>query len=54
VLSPFDNANLVLGYNLAGFRDRDFEEARYSRDGIYATFRLKVDQNTLRGIGLGN
>lgn len=24
VVTPFDNANLVLGYNVAGSRDRDF------------------------------
>lgn len=52
VLSPFQNANLVIGYNIAGYRDRDFEEARYSRAGIYATLRIKFDQTTLQGLGL--
>ena len=50
ILTPFDNANLVIGYNFAGYRDRDFEEARYSRSGIYATLRLKVDQTTFAGL----
>lgn len=52
VVTPFDNANLVIGYNINGFRDRDFEESRYTRSGIYATFRLKFDQTSLRGLGL--
>lgn len=52
VVTPFENANLVLGYNINGFRDRDFEESRYTRSGVYATFRLKFDQTSLRGLGL--
>lgn len=52
VVTPFENANLVLGYNVAGFRDRDFEDNRFTRDGVYATFRLKFDQTTLRGLGI--
>lgn len=52
VVVPFENANLVVGYNFAGFRDRDFEENRFSRSGVYATFRLKFDQTSLRGLGL--
>ena len=50
ILAPFDNANLVLGYNFAGYRDRDFEEARYSRDGVYVTLRLRIDQTSLAGL----
>lgn len=46
-LAPFDNANITLGYNFAGFHDRDFEEARYSRSGAYVTFKLKFDQTSL-------
>jgi uncharacterized repeat protein (TIGR01451 family) len=52
VLSPMENANIIIGYNMAGYRDRDFEEARYSRQGLYATFRLKIDQTSLHGLGL--
>ena len=51
VFTPFDNANLVLGYNVAGYKDRDFEDARYSRRGLFATFRLKFDQTSFAGIG---
>lgn len=52
VVSPAANANFIIGYNMAGYRDRDFEEARYSRAGVYATFRLKFDQTSLQGLGL--
>jgi uncharacterized repeat protein (TIGR01451 family) len=52
VFAPFDNANIVVGYNISGYRDRDFEESRYTRDGLYATFRVKFDQTSLRSLGL--
>jgi hypothetical protein len=52
VVTPMANSNLVLGYNFAGYHDRDFEESRYSREGLYATFRLKFDQTSLAGLGL--
>jgi hypothetical protein len=52
VFAPAENTNIVLGYNLAGFADRDFEEARFSRGGIYATVRIKFDQTTFAGLGL--
>lgn len=51
-MTPFENANLALEYNVAGFRDRDFVDNRFTRDGVYATFRLKFDHATLRGLGL--
>lgn len=44
---PMENTNLMLGYNVVGFDDRDFEEARYTRDGVYVTFKLKFDQQSL-------
>ena len=31
----------------AGFHDRDFEDARFSRSGAYVTFKLKFDQQNL-------
>ncbi|MEK6541694.1 MAG: hypothetical protein AABZ45_06200 [Pseudomonadota bacterium] len=52
VISPMDNANIIIGYNFGGFSDRDFEANRYSRSGIYATFRLKFDQTSLSRLGL--
>lgn len=44
---PVKNANFIIGYNFNGYRDRDFEDARYSREGVYVTFRLKFDQTLL-------
>ena len=52
VLTPTTNANIILGYNFNGFRDRDFEESRFSRSGAYVTFRLKFDQTSLQSLGL--
>jgi len=51
-LAPMKNANISFGYNFAGFHDRDFEEARYSRSGAYVTFKLKFDQTSFAGLGL--
>ncbi len=52
-LVPFENAALTLGYNFRGYRDRDFDAESYSRNGFYATLRVKLDASTLAGIGLG-
>ncbi len=51
IFTPMTNANVVIGYNFNGYNDRDFEESRYSRSGIYATVRLKFDQTSLRALG---
>jgi uncharacterized repeat protein (TIGR01451 family) len=51
--TPFENGWVSIGWNLAGFHDRDFEEARYTRSGPYATMRFKFDQLTLQSLGLG-
>ncbi|WP_432770671.1 hypothetical protein [Sphingopyxis sp.] len=51
-LAPMKNANITFGYNFAGFHDRDFEDARYSRSGAYVTFKLKFDQTSFQGLGL--
>jgi uncharacterized repeat protein (TIGR01451 family) len=44
--SPFDNAWFSLGYNLSGFRDRDFESTHYTTQGPFLTLRFKFDQST--------
>ncbi len=49
-ISPFDNAWISFGYNIDGFRDRDFEAARATSQGPYVTFRLKFDQLTAHSI----
>ncbi|HYD38303.1 MAG TPA: hypothetical protein VEA60_11855, partial [Allosphingosinicella sp.] len=50
--TPFANGWLSVGWNIAGFHDRDFEEARYTRNGPYVTMRLKFDQLSLQSLGL--
>lgn len=46
-ITPFVNGWLSVGYNVVGFADRDFDEARYTRGGAYVTMRFKFDQLTL-------
>ena len=43
-VSPAQNLWLTIGYNVAGYRDRDFEESRWTREGPYLTLRFKLDQ----------
>ncbi|MCF6219693.1 MAG: DUF11 domain-containing protein [Robiginitomaculum sp.] len=49
-ISPVDNVWLSLGYNVEGYKDRDFSAAEYSQKGAYIKFRFKFDQNTARGL----
>jgi uncharacterized repeat protein (TIGR01451 family) len=51
--TPFENGWVSVGWNFAGFHDRDFEEARYTRSGPYVTMRFKFDQLSLQSLGLG-
>jgi hypothetical protein len=51
--SPVENGWMSVGWNITGFSDRDFEEARYTRAGPYVTLRFKFDQLSLQGLGLG-
>ncbi|GAA0658523.1 putative repeat protein (TIGR01451 family) [Sphingomonas insulae] len=48
-VSPAPNLWISAGYNIAGYRDRDFEADRYTRQGPYVTMRLKFDQLSLGG-----
>jgi hypothetical protein len=50
---PFDNGWISIGWNIIGYHDRDFEEARYTRSGPYVTMRLKFDQLSLQELGIG-
>ncbi len=52
-IAPFHNGYVSVGYNVVGFHDRDYSDARYTRSGPYVTLRFKFDQNTLAGLGLG-
>ncbi|WP_245858134.1 DUF11 domain-containing protein [Sphingomonas guangdongensis] len=50
-VSPARNLWLTAGYNVAGYRDRDFEADRYTRAGPFITARLKFDQAMLGKVG---
>ncbi len=49
-VSPVDNVWLSAGYNIQGFKDKDFEAAEYARKGAYLQLRVKFDQNTASGL----
>ncbi len=49
-LSPAKNVWLSLGWNFAGFEDRDFAAAEYSASGPYLKLRIKFDQHTAKGL----
>jgi len=51
-ISPLANAWISVGYNIVGYRDRDFEDARYTREGFYIMMRIKLDQQTPQDLGL--
>ena len=42
------NVWISIGYNLLGFRDRDFSKADFTSQGPYVKFRMKVDQESVR------
>lgn len=48
-LSPVGDVWMTLGYNVAGYRDRDLAADRYTRAGPYLTVRLKFDA---RAVGM--
>lgn len=52
-VKPFANGRLSVGWNVAGFHDRDFDDSRYTRSGPYVTMRFKFDQLSLQSLGLG-
>jgi uncharacterized repeat protein (TIGR01451 family) len=51
-LSTAKNVWISIGYNFVGFRDEHFDASRYTADGPYVRFRVKVDQNTLKDLDL--
>ncbi len=47
------NTWISLGYNIIGFRDKDFSDGNYTAQGPFLRLRLKVDQETLSdGLGI--
>lgn len=51
-LSPVDNMLLTIGYNVSGFRDRDFAASRNTSRGLFAAIRMKFDAGLLDSLGL--
>ena len=50
--SPARNTLLMLGYNISGFRDADFADARHTDQGIYAAVKVKLDNDSFSFLGL--
>lgn len=50
---PVKGMLLTVGYNIEGFRDRDFRAARNSDQGVFAAVRMKIDADTFGFLGLG-
>ena len=44
--SPIANSWISIGYNVIGFRDSDFDAARYTGQGVIVKMRIKFDQLT--------
>jgi uncharacterized repeat protein (TIGR01451 family) len=44
--SPIENSWISIGYNVIGFRDPDFDAARYTGQGVIVKMRIKFDQLT--------
>jgi hypothetical protein len=50
---PAKGVLLTIGYNLEGFRDRDFGAARNTDKGVFAAVRMTFDADTFGFLGLG-
>lgn len=48
--TPAKNVWVSVGYNLFGFKDKDFEAAEYSNQGLFVKLRVKFDQQTAEGL----
>jgi len=46
------NMWVSVGYNLVGFDDKDYSASRYTAQGPFIKFRLKVDQDTFKDLSL--
>lgn len=51
--SPAKDTLLTVGYNVKGYRDRDFSAARSTDRGLYANVRVKFDAGSFGFLGLG-
>ena len=52
-VAPTDGVLLTIGYNVEGFHDPDFADARSTDKGVYASVRIKFDADTFSFLGLG-
>ena len=50
--SPTKDTLFTIGYNVTGFRDRDFGQARTTEQGLFASAKLKFDAGTFGFLGL--
>ena len=46
----FKNNNIIVGYNLTGFDDSDFNNKNFYHQGMYLKFRVKFNTSTLKGL----
>ncbi len=46
--SPWENAVVTLGYNIAGFEDEDFSLQNYRHKGPYIRVKMKFDQEDIK------
>ncbi len=51
--TPGKDVLLTVGYNVSGFRDRDFSAARTTDKGFFAALRMKFDADSFAFLGLG-
>lgn len=51
-IAPAKDTLLTFGYNVRGFRDRDFSAARTTDKGFFAALRIKFDANSFDFLGL--
>jgi uncharacterized repeat protein (TIGR01451 family) len=51
-ISAARNVWISVGYNFEGFRDEHFDASRYTADGPYVRFRMKLDQDTFEDLDL--
>ncbi|URW75087.1 hypothetical protein M9980_11020 [Sphingomonas donggukensis] len=52
-LVPARSMQLLVGWNLIGYDDRDFAAFRATRNGAFATVRMGFDEKSLAFLGLG-
>jgi hypothetical protein len=51
-ISASRNVWISIGYNFEGFSDDHFDAARYTAQGPYVRFRMKVDQDSFKDLDL--